>query len=125
MVTGTRLRPRCRGWPLVHSRCGPQSTIGISGTLPPGQPRGTGLEGLDGERLAMVASGKTPMISPARSAVLACRYAALPCFTIHRDVIHARMSGPQTRCPNIAFFAMKRTSRLDGSAASPAKTKSR
>ena len=37
----------------------------------------------------------------------------------------ARISGPDTLCRNTDSFAMKRTSRLDGSAASPQKTKSR
>jgi hypothetical protein len=73
----------------------------------------------------IVASGKTPMISPARSDSSAWRYAASPWARSTGMCFIPRISGPEILCRNTESLAMKRTRRFWGSAARPEKMKSR
>lgn len=73
----------------------------------------------------MVASGNTPTISPERSEASACAYASSPCLRSTGMCFIPRISGPETLCRKTDSFAMKRTSRFCGRAASPVKMKSR
>lgn len=73
----------------------------------------------------MVASGKTPMISPLRSASSACAYACMPSERSTGMCFMARISGPDTLCRKTDSLAMNRTRRLAGSVVRPQKTKSR
>jgi hypothetical protein len=74
----------------------------------------------------MVASGKTPTISPDLSACHGERYesAAAPCRSTGMCRM-PRMRGPLTLWSKTSFLAMKRTSRPALRTASPAKVKSR
>lgn len=73
IVTGMWLRLKFRGRPFVQTRWVPQSAIGISGTPASWASRAAPvLKPLSVNDWEMVASGKTPMISPARSDSSAC-----------------------------------------------------
>ena len=65
------------------------------------------------------------MISPERSDSSACAYAASPCVRSTGMCFIPRISGPEILCRKTDSFAMKRTRRFWGSAASPVKMKSR
>jgi hypothetical protein len=73
MVIGVWLRLKFFGWPLVHRRWVPHSAIGISGT-----PASWAMRAAPDLKLfrvkdwEIVASGKTPTISPDRSDSSAC-----------------------------------------------------
>ncbi len=67
------LRLKLRGRPLVQIRCVPQSAIGISGTPASWARRAApDLKLFSVNDWEMVASGKTPTISPERSDRSAC-----------------------------------------------------
>ncbi|MGX1246417.1 hypothetical protein RKD46_007521 [Streptomyces pseudovenezuelae] len=111
---------------MVHSRCVPQTAIGIRGTPASWAIRAApDLKLFSVKDCEIVASGKTPTISPDRSDSRACAYAVSPCLRSTGMCFIPRISGPETLWRKTDSFAMKRTSRFCGSAARPLKTKSR
>ena len=68
------VRPSRFGRPLVQTRCEPQMMVGSSGTPASAAIRAApALKSLSSKDRLMVASGKTPTISPARRASTAAR----------------------------------------------------
>jgi len=65
----------------------------------------------------IVASGKTPTISPARCAATASRYDAAPASRSTGMWCMPRISGPEILCLKTTSLAMNRTNRFDGWAA--------
>ena len=57
--------------------------------------------------------GKTPMTSPSRSASRGIVISIGPGGAIDRNVVHPRISGPETLFLNTESFAMNRTRRLN------------
>ena len=88
MEIGIPLRPRCLGRFLLHTRCEPQMVVGRIGTPASCAIRtAPGLNSLSSNERDIVASGKTPTISPSLTACTArmneaCRRA------VDRDVLH-------------------------------------
>jgi hypothetical protein len=72
----------------------------------------------------MVASGKTPTISPSFRYWIACRYEPAPAPRSTGMWCMARISGPEYRLRKSTSLAMNRTSRLLGWAPNPPITKS-
>ena len=69
MQIGVRVRPSRLGRPLVQTRCDPQIVIGSNGTPASCAIRAAPLlNSLSSKEREIVASGKTPTISPRRSA---------------------------------------------------------
>lgn len=80
MVIGVWLRLKLRGWPLVHSRWVPHRAMGMRGTPASWAMRAApDLKLFSVKDCEMVASGKTPTISPERNESSACWYAVSPC----------------------------------------------
>ncbi len=126
MVMGKWLRRRSFGCPLVHTRWVPHRATGSIGTWASCAMRAAPvLNFLSVKDCEIVASGKTPTISPRRSASTACRKACSPWARSTGMCFIARISGPDTLWRKTDSLAMNRTSRLDGRADTPAKTKSR
>jgi hypothetical protein len=78
------------------------------------------LNSLSSNDRLIVASGKTPTISPARSAATAARNEFAPASRSTGMCRMPRISGPDTRWSKTSCLAMNRTSRPAGRAASPA-----
>ncbi len=126
MITGTCRFVRSRLCPLVQSRCGPHTTIGINGTFAVRARRAApDFSSLTVNDSLIVASGKTPTISPSFSAWAAVRNEAAPASRSTGMCRMPRISGPLILWSKTAFLAMKRTSRLAGWVPSPQKMKSR
>ena len=71
---GVRVRPSRLGRPFVQTRCEPQITVGNSGTPASAAIRAApALKSLSSKDRLIVASGKTPTISPDRNASTAAR----------------------------------------------------
>ena len=96
-------------------------TVGSSGTRAAAAIRtAPALNSLSSKDRLIVASGKTPTISPDFSAASASRNDADPASRSTAMCRIPRMSGPLTLWSKTSFLAMKRTSRCAGTAASPA-----
>ena len=78
------------------------------------------LNALSSKEREIVASGKTPTISPSRRNRTACAYDAAPADRSTGMCFMARISGPLTLCVNTLSLAMNRTKRRAGRAAYPA-----
>ena len=83
------------------------------------------LKSLSSKEREIVASGKTPTISPSRSDATAAAYDPAPAARSTGMCFIPRMSGPLTRCVKTVSLAMNRTSRPDLWAARPAYAKSK
>ncbi len=120
-VIGVLVRPSRLGWPLVQTRWEPQIAMGISGTSADCAIRTAPLlKSLSSNAREMVASGKTPTISPALSACTAARKEDAPAPRSTGMWCMPRISGPPTPWWNTCSLAMNRTRRFAGRAASPA-----
>ena len=126
IVIGVWRRASLRGCPLVHNRWVPQMLTGTIGTPVASAIRAApDLSSLTSKDWLIVASGKTPTTSPALSAANASSKAPAPALRSTGMWCMPRISGPLSLWSKTAFFAMNRTSRRDGRAASPTKMKSR
>ena len=104
----------------------PHTAIGISGTPASWAMRAApDLKLFSVNDWEIVASGKTPTISPERRESSACAYAVSPCLRSTGMCFMLRISGPEILCRNTDSFAMKRTRRFCGRATRPSKMKSR
>ena len=111
---------------MVQTRWEPQITTGRIGTPASIAIRAAPvLNSLSSNEREIVASGKTPTISPERSASTAAAYDAAPAVRSTGMWCIPRMSGPLTGWEKTLSLAMNRTSRPDFWAARPAYAKSK
>jgi len=126
MRTGTCRLVSSFLWPLVQSRCGPQTAIGMIGTFALRAMRTAPVfSSLTVNDSLIVASGKTPTTSPSFNAVVASRKDAAPASRSTGMCRIPRISGPLILWSKTDFLAMNRTSRFAGWAPRPQKMKSR